>query len=557
MVSNRAPILAGLLLLAPGAASQGAALQTQKISASEGNFGGTLHVGDHFGRSLASLGDLDGDGVRDLAVGAPDDDDGGSNRGALWILFLDGKGVVQGQSKVSSLAGGFGGALRDLDRFGSAVAEIGDLDGDGLGEVAVGAEQDDDGGQNRGAVWILFLDRKGQVRAQQKISATAGGLAGPLRDGDRFGRALAGLGDLDGDGVADLAVGADQDDDGGPNCGAAWILFLDPTGSVKRSVKISDTQGNFGGSLDDDDRFGCALARLVDLDGDGMPELAVGADQDDDLAQASGAAWILFLDPVLGVKKQTKISSGLALGPFDRFGSSLAAPGDLNGDGHADLAAGAIGDDDGGLNLGAAWILFLRADGTLQGSQKLSATSGNFPAALSSNDNFGIAVAALHDQDGDGKPDLAIGAENDDDGSSDAGATWVVLLQATPRPNPVIRNGLGINRLALGAQLPPAIGTDWAVEVDCSGHQPSFVFHFGADAPLATSIVSSYGEWLVDFNRPRLFQKIVPHFGTKTLLSHAVPADLSWVGAPFFSQAVILGAPGIELTNALDGWGTP
>ncbi len=75
-------------------------------------------------------------------------------------------------------------------------------------------------------MYILFLNANGTVKAEQKISATQGGLVGPLNDGDIFGVASAGAGDLDLDGVPDLLVGADQDD-GGLNRGAAWVLFLE------------------------------------------------------------------------------------------------------------------------------------------------------------------------------------------------------------------------------------------------------------------------------------------------------------------------------------------
>jgi hypothetical protein len=134
----------------------------QKISDTEGGFTGTLDDGDEFGRSAASLSDLDGDGVTDLAVGAINDDDGGNppnaNRGAVWVLFLNTDGTVKSHQKISDTEGGFTGTLDDHDWFGASVASLGDLDGDGVGDLAVGADGDDDGGTTRGAVWVLFLD---------------------------------------------------------------------------------------------------------------------------------------------------------------------------------------------------------------------------------------------------------------------------------------------------------------------------------------------------------------------------------------------------------------
>ncbi|MEE9293386.1 MAG: integrin alpha, partial [Phycisphaerae bacterium] len=215
----------------------------QKISDTQGGFKGILDNSDQFGTSVASLGDLDGDGIGDLAVGTWNDDDGGSNRGAVWILFLNADGTVQSQQKISDTQGGFTGLLDDNDNFGSAVGGLGDLDGDGVPDLAVGAWHDDDGGFNRGAVWILFLNTGGTVKSHQKISSTQGGFTGMLDNGDWFGYPAASLGDLDNDGVGDLAVGAGMDDDGGAGRGAFWVLFLNTDGTVKTHQKISDTAG--------------------------------------------------------------------------------------------------------------------------------------------------------------------------------------------------------------------------------------------------------------------------------------------------------------------------
>ncbi len=148
-----------LLALSSALSAQAGTVQSEaKISETEGGFGGVLDLSDLFGSSVAALGDLDGDGRGELAVGARLDDDGGSAQGAVWILSLNPDGSVASETKISETEGGFGGVLDPGDWFGISVAALGDLDGDGRGELAVGAYQDDDGGSDQGALWILSVE---------------------------------------------------------------------------------------------------------------------------------------------------------------------------------------------------------------------------------------------------------------------------------------------------------------------------------------------------------------------------------------------------------------
>ena len=326
--------------------SDGTVDTEQKISDTAGGLVASLDNSDYFGGAVTGIGDVDGDGINDIAVGAFFDDDGGTNRGAVYVLFLNADGTVKAEQKISDTAGGLAATLDNSDTFGESVAGIGDLDGDGINDIAVGAWGDDDGGTNRGAVYVLFLNADGTVKAEQKISDTAGGLAAILDDTDEFGIAVVGIGDVDGDGINDIAVGARGDDDGGTGRGAAYVLFLNADGTVKAEQKISDTAGGLAASLDNSDQFGRAVAGIGDLDGDGINDIAVGA----------------FLD------------------------------------------------DDGGSDRGAVYVLFLNADGTVKAEQKISDTAGGLAATLGNDDRFGVAVAGIGDGDGDGINDIAVGA---------------------------------------------------------------------------------------------------------------------------------------------------
>lgn len=416
---------------------------SQKISASVGNFDGVLDDGDEFGSALAFHGDLNADGVGDLVVGAPMDDDDGTDRGALWVLFMDRNGQVVLEQKISDTEGDFTGQLDDSDHFGAAVASIGDLDLDGIADLAAGAPLDDDGGADRGAVWILFMNADGTVRLQQKISDEVGGLDQALQqslaDNDQFGGAIASIGDLDSDGVNDIAVGARYADDGGQDRGAVWILFMAQDGLVASSRKIAFGTGGFSGNLENDHQFGSAVAGIGDLNGDGVPDLAVGSRGDDDGGTDRGAVWILFMNSDGSVRSAAKISQtsgnlGDGLTSGDAFGSAVANLGDLNGDGATDLGVGAEMDDDGGADSGAVWVLFMQSSGEVISKSKISKTVGNF-GGNDNGDAFGCAVVGIGDFDLDGVPDLAAGARQDDDGGTERGAAWSLFMQPPQTDN--------------------------------------------------------------------------------------------------------------------------
>ena len=146
-----------------GFVSDGTVKSFQKISDTAGDFTATLDDDDGFGVSVADIGDINGDGITDLAVGADFDDDGGTDRGAIYILFMDADGTLDDTTPFQKIADGVGGitgnTLDDVDTFGRSVAKLTDLNGDSITDLVVGAFRDDDGvGNNHGAVYVLFLN---------------------------------------------------------------------------------------------------------------------------------------------------------------------------------------------------------------------------------------------------------------------------------------------------------------------------------------------------------------------------------------------------------------
>ena len=135
-------------------------------------------------------------------VGSQFDSDGGPGHGAVWILLLNTDGTVKAHQKISDNEGEFTEVFNNHRYFGASVAPLGDIDLDGVVDLAVGAQGNQDAQANgRGCVYLLYLNRDGTVKAHAKISDTSGGFTtGLLDDIDNFGRSLAYLGDVDGDG---------------------------------------------------------------------------------------------------------------------------------------------------------------------------------------------------------------------------------------------------------------------------------------------------------------------------------------------------------------------
>ena len=393
---------------------------------------------DYFGQSIANIGDLNGDGISDIAVGASGDDTGGDYRGAIYVLFMNHNGTVSHTIEINSNTPN-GPDLNDFDYFGSSITNIGDLNNDGISDIAVGGT----GGTLGGTVHIMLMNSNGTVsRTMMLDNNTANGPV--VNEYDYFGQSIANIGDLNGDGISDIAVGAVYDDGSSThhsaNRGAMHIMFMNHDGTISRTIEINDATAN-GPTLNDSDYFGQSIANIGDLNGDGVPDIAVGESDDGAGATYIGTIQIMFMNSDGTISDIMEINdtttNGLVLNAGDNFGRSIANIGDLNNDGVTDIAVGSNGNDAGGTNRGSIYIMLLNSNGTVFRTMEINSNTSNGPD-LNNGDQFGTSIANIGDLNNDGVTDIAVGANYGGGGSG--GAIHLVFLNSIDTTAPTITN---------------------------------------------------------------------------------------------------------------------
>lgn len=385
----------------------------------------------HFSRSLASAGDINGDGYSDVIIGAPRWNTG--NPGAVFI-YMGGPNVFGGGVNPAPALTLLGSGNSSA-QYGWSVACAGDVNGDGYSDVLVGAYQDQIGPETgEGLCYVYHGSATGLVTTPAII--LEGG-----QDGAWMGRSVSGAGDVNGDGYADILVGVARwtGSLATPNEGAVNLHLGGPAG-IQSSIFLRFRFLQAGAIL------GEAVCTAGDVTGDGYSDIIVGAK----LYDGRGAVGIYHGGSytVSGTPALIR-SSGLAEA---HAGSSVANAGDINGDGFTDVIVGAPDASNGQVNEGLVYVHYGSATG-------LNAAPDLVLEMNIAGARFGSAVATAGDVDGDGYADIVVGAP----GVGPGGRAYIF------RGGPGGLNALPFRTYngPAGADLGRSVGT--AGDINCDG----------------------------------------------------------------------------------------
>ncbi|MEO1210419.1 MAG: hypothetical protein AAFX78_12825 [Cyanobacteria bacterium J06638_20] len=406
-----------------------------------------MNANDRSGNSVSGAGDINGDGLDDLIIGASQaNHNGNRNAGESYVVFGSNQDFAP-SLELANLNGRNGFVIRgidELDYSSGPASGAGDINGDGFDDLIIGASRADPNGNNAaGESYVVFGSNQGFTPRLDlaTLDGRNGFVINGIDEDDFSGGSVSGAGDINGDGFDDLIIGASFADPNGNNtAGESYVVFGRDQGFAA-SLNLADLNGGNGfviNGIDRNDRSGGSVSGAGDINGDGLDDLIISAvDAAPNGNLFAGESYVVF-----GRDQGFTASLDLAdldgrngfvingIDEYDSSGSLVSGAGDINGDGFDDLIIGTRNTDPNGDSSGESYVVFGRDQGFTASLDlaDLDGRNGFVLNGIDRGDRSGTSVSGAGDINGDGIDDLIIGAPlADPNGVPWAGESYVVF----------------------------------------------------------------------------------------------------------------------------------
>ena len=506
---------------------------------------------DGAGLTVAAAGDVNGDGIPDVIVGAPNASNNGRLfSGSAYVIFGRRSPGTVDLANLGSNGFRIDGPAGNSAVVPMSVAGAGDVNGDGLADVIVGfPAASNNGRMHSGSAYVVFGKRSTTTVDLANLGSGGFRIDG-AHAGDETGWSVAGAGDFNGDGLADVIVGAPFANNNAPQfkySGAAYVVYGKKTTTPIDLGNYNAFQAGEGLRIDGGftgQTVGYSVAGVGDLKGDGHSDVIVGAPYEvGPYFQANvGSAYVIFGTASTGTIDTGAFGTTLGyridgIAPMDGTGSTVAGAGDVNGDGRPDVIVGT--GDPQATGTSSAYIVFGKAS---TDPVKLGALgAGGFRiTGAATFQGSAPPVSGAGDVNGDGLADVIVGAPAaSNNGRGDSGSAYVVFGKAST--GTVDLTALGSAGFRIDGAAPGDLAGVVAAAGDFNGDGRQDVIVGAGDAGNNQRTFSGSAYIVYGYGTPELaYDPLTATVGTK--ITPHVPKQLKRTGEPSFSIAPALPA---------------